>query len=330
MNLHTDRKLFADAILATSQYLHINPIFVEKDYWITRTLRLMSQSDPEGRAIFKGGTSLSKAHLIGARFSEDIDIAILNADSLNGNQRKTLIKRLAKSATLGLEEIPTPGVTSKGSSYYKAIYGYPQLAELSLGIEGFPVRTGQIMLEINSFANPFPFVKCSIGNFITVFLKATGRENLITEFELEEFQMNVLDKKRTATEKMASLIRFSLANDYKNEMAKKIRHFYDLYFLMADAECVGYLHSKEFLDDLDSLLSHDRAMFENPAGWTEKQIQDSPLFTSLNEIWKNGLASLYERELSALAYKSIPPANSVLDTAISLVEEIRKSGILIG
>ena len=114
MNLHDNRKLFLDAVLATAQHLDINPIFVEKDYWISRSLKLLALSDTDGRAIFKGGTSLSKAHLIGSRFSEDIDIAIVDADSMSGNQRKTLIRRLAKSATSGLDEIPVSGVTSKG------------------------------------------------------------------------------------------------------------------------------------------------------------------------------------------------------------------------
>lgn len=38
MNLHEDKKLFADAVFATAEYLEINPVFVEKDYWITRSL----------------------------------------------------------------------------------------------------------------------------------------------------------------------------------------------------------------------------------------------------------------------------------------------------
>lgn len=32
MNLHENKKLFADAVLAASNYLSINPIFVEKEY----------------------------------------------------------------------------------------------------------------------------------------------------------------------------------------------------------------------------------------------------------------------------------------------------------
>ncbi|MDE6555426.1 MAG: nucleotidyl transferase AbiEii/AbiGii toxin family protein [Duncaniella sp.] len=327
MNLHDNHKLFADAVLAASQYLDINPLFVEKDYWITRSLKLMANADPDGRAIFKGGTSLSKAHFIGSRFSEDIDVAIINAGLLNGNQRKTLIRRLAKSATAGIDEIPTPGVTSKGSSYYKAIYGYPRLSELSSPTDGIPVIPGQIMLEINSFANPYPYVSCRIGNFIGDFLKETGNDDIIENFGLEVFSMNVLDKRRTATEKIVSLLRFSMAKDYGQELAKKIRHFYDLHFLMKDTECSAYFHSIYFFRDVQSLLDHDRELFDNLDGWNKRPISDSPLLKSIGNIWANALSSLYERELSALAYRSIPTAESVLESMLEIIEAIGSSGI---
>lgn len=75
----------------------------------------MAANDKDNRAIFKGGTSLTKAYGIGSRFSEDIDIAISEAWTLSGNQLKMLIKRTAKSMTEGLQEINIPGFTSKGS-----------------------------------------------------------------------------------------------------------------------------------------------------------------------------------------------------------------------
>ena len=61
----------------------------------------MAQDSNAERAIFKGGTSLSKAYKIGNRFSEDIDVAISDANSLSGNQLKMLIKRIAKEMTVG-------------------------------------------------------------------------------------------------------------------------------------------------------------------------------------------------------------------------------------
>lgn len=51
MNLHEDKKLFADAVLATAQYLDINPIFVEKNYWITRSLKMLVAADDDNRTV---------------------------------------------------------------------------------------------------------------------------------------------------------------------------------------------------------------------------------------------------------------------------------------
>ena len=96
MNLHDDKSLFADAVMACSQHTGINPVYVEKDYWITRSLKLLSEVDKNNRAIFKGGTSLSKVHLIGKRFSEDIDIAISEASSLMETKEKCLSNVLQK------------------------------------------------------------------------------------------------------------------------------------------------------------------------------------------------------------------------------------------
>ena len=44
MNLHENKKLFTDAVLAASEYLDIRPVYIEKDYWITRSLKLMVQN----------------------------------------------------------------------------------------------------------------------------------------------------------------------------------------------------------------------------------------------------------------------------------------------
>lgn len=69
MNLHENKKLFTEAILAAAEYLDIKPIYIEKDYWITRSLGLLARNKNADKAIFKGGTSLSKAHKTGNRFS---------------------------------------------------------------------------------------------------------------------------------------------------------------------------------------------------------------------------------------------------------------------
>lgn len=88
MRLHENPELFSDAVNAAARPLGegglgINDIFIEKDYWITRSLQMLSNADCAGKVVFKGGTSLSKAYGIGARFSEDIDMAILDSNSIS-------------------------------------------------------------------------------------------------------------------------------------------------------------------------------------------------------------------------------------------------------
>jgi hypothetical protein len=64
MKLHENEQLFADAINAASRPiteggLGIKSIFIEKDYWICRSLKMMAEGDKDGKAVFKGGTSIS-------------------------------------------------------------------------------------------------------------------------------------------------------------------------------------------------------------------------------------------------------------------------------
>jgi len=55
---------------------------VEKDFWVCFVLDLLfnGKSEDEPRLLFKGDTSLSKAHDLISRFSEDIDITVYRED----------------------------------------------------------------------------------------------------------------------------------------------------------------------------------------------------------------------------------------------------------
>ncbi len=315
MKLHENRELFSDALQAASQAIEdgglgIKSIFIEKDYWICRSLALMAENDKENRTVFKGGTSLTKAFGIGSRFSEDIDIAISEAWTLSGNQLKMLIKRTAKSMTEGLQEMNMPGFTSKGSHYHKAYYSYPRAIDsLQIGA----IKAGQLLVEINSFANPYPFQRCKLQSFLTEFLQKTGNEQLIKEYDMQPFEVNVLDRRRTLTEKLVSLLRCSLADNYMPELTAKIRHFYDLHFLLNDEEIQSYLKSDAFKSDFANLFTQDQQRFDKPEGWQNKDIMDSPIIMDLHSVWST-LCKVYSRELPNLAYKEIPTIESIEDS----------------
>jgi predicted nucleotidyltransferase component of viral defense system len=314
MNLHENKQLFTDLIHFASEVLEIDEVYIEKDYWITRSLQRMSQNINTGKVVFKGGTSLSKAYRLTNRFSEDIDIAVIDADSFSGNQLKMLIKRLAKDMAEDLEENVVQGVTNKGSRFYKAIYLYPQITSPAASI----VNTGQLLIEINTYANPYPYIKQEINSFIFSYLTKINRNDLIEKYGLQPFLLNVLDKRRTIIEKLVSLFRFSFSENPQNTLSAKIRHFYDLHYLAKDEECAAYIQTSTFGQDFAELLAHDKQEFDTPENWREKEIAQSPLITDFPVLW-NLLKDVYLSELPKLAFVSIPNEKEVANVFSQIV-----------
>ncbi len=324
MNLHEDKELFSEIILRASQPkelggLGINVGFIEKDYWITRSLQQLSRSKSAANAVFKGGTSLSKIYKIGARFSEDIDIAIVKDEGVTDAKLKSIIRATQKSMAEGLVEIEKPGVTSKGSRYRKVFYGYPLVEGIApIG----SLLSGQLLIEINSFANPIPFAKHPVSNFIREYLLTSGHAEIISEFDLDTFELNVLDKRTTLIEKLVSLIRFSLSENYLTDLSAKIRHFYDLYYLSQDKECIDFIESEQYISAFNQLIDHDKRLFDQPNGWKEKKLPDSLLLTDLHGVWQD-LQQKYLRELPALAYSEIPRVEDVFHSLDYITRQLK-------
>jgi hypothetical protein len=67
----------ADVFNETAARMGLNPVIIEKDFWVCWILKqLFTIEEFDRRLIFKGGTSLSKCFNLIQRFSEDIDIAV--------------------------------------------------------------------------------------------------------------------------------------------------------------------------------------------------------------------------------------------------------------
>ena len=322
MNLHKNTEQFLTLVNFTAEHFHILPAFIEKDYWITRSLQRMSQNKNAGKVVFKGGTALSKAFRLTNRFSEDIDIAVIDANSMTGNQLKMLIKRLAKDMASDLEERVVRCVTSKGSRFYRSIYLYPNFNN----IDTSTVKAGQLLIEINTYGNPYPYVKQEISSFIGDYLTAINRKDLLEEYDLKPFAINVLDKRRTILEKLVSLLRFSFSEDTQIALAGKIRHFYDLYFLTNDNECTDYIQSSAFYGDLQELFAHDQTEFDTPQGWTDRAISDSPILDNFSTLWQY-LRSTYQTELQPLAFIEIPDEKQIEKAFMKLTEQIKNGFI---
>ncbi|MBL0050143.1 MAG: nucleotidyl transferase AbiEii/AbiGii toxin family protein [Bacteroidetes bacterium] len=159
-----------------------------------------------------------------------MDIAIIN-NGKKRNEIKTIIRMVEKEMTTDLKETQMEGVTSKGSKFRKSVFEYP-------GIDANN-KNNKLIVEVNSFSNTFPFQPLTIKSFVYDFLMQTGNEKFVEQYGLQPFMVNVLNKEQTLLEKLVSLVRFSLKKMLQ-EVSQKIRHFYDLYFLMNDAACAAF------------------------------------------------------------------------------------------
>ena len=313
MKLHHDIKLFSDTLRTASQYLDIKLEFVEKDYWITWVLSRLAKSNYVDVSVFKGGTSLSKGYNLIDRFSEDVDIAIINDTGKTGNEVKTIIRTIEKEITPDLQELQMDGVTSKGSRFRKSVFEYVTTEKGN--------ANNKLILEINSFANPFPYKRLTIQSLVFDFFMQTSNEKYIDQYDLRSFEVNVLSKEQTLLEKMVSLIRFSFKENAVESISEKIRHFYDLYYLMNDPDCIEFIASSSFKVRFNTILEHDRKMFEEPAGWQNKSTTESPLVNDFSNLWKH-LKETYQTELSALAYRPIPDEKDVAKDFEKLIKRI--------
>ena len=91
---------FEQAIIHAAEHFRkrgLREAIIEKDYYVTEALRII-ETAAGAKVIFKGGTSLSKAYGCVERFSEDVDILVLQ----QGRGRSALERRTrAAIAPLG-------------------------------------------------------------------------------------------------------------------------------------------------------------------------------------------------------------------------------------
>lgn len=321
MNLHKDREVFLELISRTAEYFKIPEVYVEKDYWVTRILRQLSQSEFREDFIFKGGTSLSKVYALIQRFSEDIDLAMFNHQRLNGNQIKKRMKAAEETITAGLAYVKRPS-ESKGSQFRKVSYEYPRIIDGEFGH-----ASDVILLETNSFTSPEPFSLMPAQSLIAEFLRMgqiEGGGEVITRYKLEKFEVNVLDIKRTVAEKIIGLVRASRDMAPEHALANKIRHIYDLCLIKRNAQYSQLFSSDHLLQLIDVVIQADKEQFGNAGNWLNQPLHECVLFSQPRETWGN-IRDIFYGSFSELVYDSdLPSDEEVLGLLSSLAKLLQK------
>ena len=178
MKLHEDKDVFTAMVTSVSQFMGLPEVYIEKDYWVTRSLKNLANSEITDQIVFKGGSSLSKAHKIVHRFSEDIDLAV-RAEGLGDARRKKLLKVGETVACVGLEPIADDDRNSKGSKFRKSVYQYPRV-----GVQGdYGQASPELLIELNTFTQPEPSEEKTIQSMIADLLAEQGMQDQIEKYE---------------------------------------------------------------------------------------------------------------------------------------------------
>jgi len=155
--LHNDREQFKDAIYLAYGQTGIMVQAIEKDYYVTMLLKLLSEKIPY--IVFKGGTSLSKCHKVIKRFSEDIDITI--DTTLSQGQKKKVKQAIVDSADeLGMV-IENLEDTRSRRDYNRYVIAYDSV----IPMESAALKSA-VLLETSYTAVSFPTVLLPVHSYI--------------------------------------------------------------------------------------------------------------------------------------------------------------------
>jgi predicted nucleotidyltransferase component of viral defense system len=309
MTLHNNPELFKDAITATAQQMKIAEIYVEKDYWVTLALKTVFQSDLAHDAVFKGGTALSKCYRIIERFSEDIDIVVIRRqDDTNGMLSKK-IRDITQLVGTVIPEVQIEGVTTKFGMNRKTAHAYTK------GV--FAGEYGQvrehIIVEATWLGNFEPYTTAEVNSFIADMMERNGQKALIGEYELQGFTVRVLTKERTLCEKIMSLVRFSYTDEPYEDLAKKIRHIYDINMLLKDATVAAFFDSAEFDNLLNMVGKDDILTYKNNNGWLTNPPKEALIFANPEKTWA-AILQPYRTTFRELVTGELPEEKELINT----------------
>lgn len=315
MKLHLNKSLFEESIRKTAKLYGISEIYIEKDYWVTFALFILFNSEYKDEIVFKGGTSLSKCYGIIERFSEDIDLIVLDR-SKSSNEIKRKLKAITSKVSEQLDEEEIEELTNKKGRVRKIAYNYPKSADGKFG-----QARNKIVLEVSAFSKSEPFLEMNISPFVFTMLQNENFDDLIDEYNLLPFKVKVLGLERTLCEKIMSLVRFSYGENPVENLKKKVRHLYDIHLLLEHNEINIFFRSEEFDKMLLSVKDDDKINQLNE-GWLKFHPSGAILFSKSEYIWGQ-IRKDYSNDFKDFVYGELPHENLIYATIQKISERLR-------
>jgi len=228
------------------QIVGITAKAIEKDWWVTLTLKALFQSAYAMHIVFKGGTSLSKCWKLIARFSEDVDIALdpeAFGMSYVENPSKSHVEKLRRKGC----SFTTNELKAELEKQFTTLGASPDMIAITAADvpEKRPDTDPQVVfVKYRSLYEPSSYltdeVKLEVGvrSLKTPYTQAVV-QSLLSEFNPNQayaetpFMVDVVEPRKTVLEKAMLLHEQFGRKDIVNiKIERMSRHLYDLGILM--------------------------------------------------------------------------------------------------
>lgn len=294
-------------IKETSVILELPTAVIEKDYYVTQVIHILSGTENEYfRLVFAGGTCLAKAHKIVKRMSEDVDFKIQLKNIGKPFSKSLLLKELKQFRSLILSKLITSGlsigqpIVRNEGQYSRIEINYPST---------FPTQTrlrSHILVEFTLSDIRLPTIQLSINTLI--------EDTLVTAAFFNPLATQCISIDETAIEKWVGLTRRIIAIEraYHPDDETLIRHVYDLNAI----HLAGKINAS-FFTLANEIIRNDSKQFKNQhlEYWDDprSEIRQSLSLLKNNPLWKqryqafidtmvydNALAQEYENAINSI------------------------------
>lgn len=231
--LSSERQELIDALVAESAMGGITAGLLEKDEHLTDALRALFALQLDGMSlVFCGGTSLSKAHGLIERMSEDADLKIVLSSSLESLSRTQIRKRLSSlkatvSETLtsiGLVEDKSKARALNENRYFCSEWSYTRQYNSIASLRP------HLQIELTARAPVLETVICHLGSLADHL--AARKDNT--------FAAPTVAVAETVAEKVLSFLRryaqFRAGLMQQNWDSALVRHIYDVHCIYSHDE----------------------------------------------------------------------------------------------
>ena len=254
---HEDFKYF---IIEAAKQVNLSEFIAEKDYWVTYLLKNLVKSEFANEFVFKGGTCLSKAYNLIERFSEDIDLLMLETDKTQSKTQKE--KRLValREYINSLNDLSY--TTGNRSALYASFrFSFPTISTSITDSVG-----KEILLEPGYRGGTVPEIqKKTITSYVEKLVYG-----LLEDYDTKPFEINVLSAERIFIEKVFALKEI-YDKDNGETLQKKTRHYYDIYKLLQTNEVQALLNDNSKLESIVADINEISHKYYNlePVAWDD-------------------------------------------------------------